>query len=70
MPEFSALGLQAPGATASWWCPGQPNFLYSNNIPHIQACGTVDLGGSGVFMNDRSCWETLPFVCKKSCFIF
>ncbi len=70
MPEFSALGLQSPDATASWWCPGQSNFLYSNNIPYIQACGTVDLGGSGVCMNDRWCWETLPFVCKKSCFIF
>ncbi len=53
MPSFSANGVQAPGATGSWWCSDQPNFLYSNNIPHIQACGTVDLEGTGVCMDDR-----------------
>jgi hypothetical protein len=66
MPSFSSGGLQAPGANGSWWCPNQPNFLYSSNVPHIQACGTLDHGGTGVCMNDRWCWETLPFVCKKS----
>ncbi len=67
MPPFSAIGVQAPGANASWWCSGQPNFLYSSNTPNIQACGSLDLnpGGGGVCMNDRWCWETLPFVCKK-----
>jgi hypothetical protein len=70
MPTFTANGVQAPGATASWWCPGQPNFLYSSNVPHIQACGTLDHGGSGVCMNDRWCWETLPFVCKKSLYFY
>ncbi len=70
MPSFSANGVQAPGATGSWWCSDQPNFLYSNNIPHIQACGTVDLEGTGVCMNDRWCWETLSFVCKKVFYLF
>lgn len=66
MPAFSN-GYATPDATQKWWCSGQPNFLVSNNVPKIQACGTVDLSRTGgVCMNDRWCWETLPFICKKS----
>lgn len=68
MPTFSSSGVAAPGASGSWWCGGQPNFLSSSNTPRIQACGSVDRSGSGICMNDRWCWEALPFICKKSMF--
>jgi len=53
MPAFSSTGVAAPGANGSWWCSGQPNFLYSNNVHHIQSCGSLDRGGPDVCMNDR-----------------
>ncbi len=69
---YREFGLQAPSTTASWWYPGQPNFLYSNHIPHIQACGTVDLGGRGVCMCEWSMMLRNISIClkKKVCFIF